>query len=242
MQEVVTDWATGAHNVEVIRRILRKTSLAMYMATEGRYFVDDWAIRVNGYSDYSCFWGDIVFPRHRLDASMAYGGGDNPGETCWDGGGDCIKMNTCNWCYAGQGNCCVFNVYPPPPADQCACSQDEVHIERIASRLLHEMSHFHPFFRLRDEYNDTENCGHSIMMGSQQGYNANCVDYCVYGNGGFDHEPLTTPHSQNENNWNCLLSKLVVPVLPGDNTPDSLYSGLGDADLGPAVSVTVYYP
>ena len=233
---VGTNWTPSAQNKARIRRLLQKTSLALYMATEGRYTVDSWIVHWNR-SNY----GTIRFGDNYKNGSKCVdsNGGDNPQTTCWSWWGDYSELHTPDWCFSSAG-------LPCRPASTCGCAgTTEAKIEQIAAdTLLHEFGHCDMAFRLRDENFDSHSCGHSIM-GTPAAYQGNSTDFCVHYNGGEDHLGASG-HSNAENNWACIGTRLFfgnepVPPIPA-YTPDAFYkvNGNNSPDLGSGVTITEY--
>ena len=210
-----TDWNPNAADKDYIKRILKKTSIAAYMATEGRYLIKNWYLHWND--------ADEHLVRFEYNNVMPSGGNgvckrkwddyhSNPGSTCWSDEGHHIELDTQTWCGTYFPN--VFG---------CSTTSDQKAEDIGANLLLHELGHCLPEFRLRDEYMATHNCGHSIM--SNAGYSSNITDFCMLYNGGHD---STNGHSSAENNWACIAPKIygtkpVDPPVPTLHTPDAFY-------------------
>ncbi|MBW2736132.1 MAG: hypothetical protein JRH20_27420 [Deltaproteobacteria bacterium] len=153
---VGVDFNPSDHNKQAIRRLIQKTAVAFYQATEGRLLLDDWQI----------LWAAPNQGHIRLLANLwAHTGAHytpsspvNPETTCWNAPYvfDHITVAGRHWCLA-----------PPPgvtdpTTGQCDLSEALIE-EGAVLTLVHELGHM--FFGLRDEYGparvNVPNSGHT---------------------------------------------------------------------------------
>lgn len=117
-----TDWSPAESTRETIRKVLRKTSVAAYLATEGRYLIWRWLIRWNLNN------GFVRFRRNYEGNSHCLPEENNPDTTCWSGYADYVELRTEDWCGCRPAELCT-----PPRGLPNTCLFSNAHIEKVAA-------------------------------------------------------------------------------------------------------------
>ena len=178
---------------------------ATYFGSDGRYLIKNWTIRWNYPID---FWPypTQVYTKDHLGHSYCSSDADT-GHPCGTGGGTYILWNSGAWCNWSE----LYGT----------CLSIAKEIERQGAKTgVHEMGHCRQ--GLGDEYEMTNNCGHSLMQAEV--YSVNVTDYCDWRNGGKDPQPQTaSTHAQAHHNWDCLTQRWNNDIGYPQTTPDPFY-------------------